>query len=56
MSSNKNIGRDLYLMEKTDFSIELKYLLAIEAVDISNYLVLQTSVYSKQQMKANKSI
>ena len=53
---SRYVGHDPYLRKKTDVSNELKDLPAIEAVDISNYLVLQTSFYSKQQMKAYKSI
>ena len=45
-----------YLMKMSDFSTELKDLPTIEAVDITNCLVLQTSYYTKQQMKAYKSI
>ena len=54
--NNKYVGQDPYLMKKTDFSTELKDLPAIEAVVIRNYLVLQTSFYSKRQGKAYKSI
>ncbi|KAL1267167.1 hypothetical protein QQF64_002842 [Cirrhinus molitorella] len=43
-------------MKKSEFSSELKYLPAIEAVDITNYLVVQTSFYSTKQMKAYKSM
>jgi len=43
-------------MKRSDFSTEAKYLPAIEAVDITNYLVLQTSFYTRIQMKAYKSM
>ncbi|XP_017350013.1 CCR4-NOT transcription complex subunit 4 isoform X6 [Ictalurus punctatus] len=52
----KYVGCDPYAMKRSDFSTELKCLPAIEAVDISNYLVLQTSFYSRKQMKAYKSM
>ena len=52
----KYAGRDPYLLKKTEFSKDLKDLPAIEAVDITNYLVLQTSFYTNQQMKAYKSM
>ncbi|XP_062288031.1 uncharacterized protein LOC133993176 [Scomber scombrus] len=52
----KYVGCDPYMMKKSDFSTDLNDLPAIEAVDITNYLVLQTSFYSKEQMKAYKSM
>ena len=52
----KYIGRDPYLMKTSEFSTEPQDLPTIEAVDITNYLVLQTSYYTKQQMKAYKSL
>lgn len=52
----KYIGRDPYLMKMSEFSQNRKDLPTIEAVDISNYLVLQTSYYTRQQMKAYKSL
>ena len=41
---SKYAGCDLYLLKKTDFSKDLKDLPAIEAVDITKYLVLRTSL------------
>ena len=43
-------------MKMSDFLTDPKDLPTIEAVDITNYLVLQTSYYTKQQMKAYKSL
>ncbi|XP_035998275.1 uncharacterized protein LOC118564393 isoform X2 [Fundulus heteroclitus] len=43
-------------MKMCEFSVDLKDLPTVEAVDITNYLVLQTSFYTKQQMKAYKSM
>ncbi|XP_059426209.1 uncharacterized protein LOC132160583 [Carassius carassius] len=53
---NRYVGRDPYLMKMSEFSVELKDLPTVEAVDITNYLVLQTSYYTRQQMKAYKSL
>ncbi|XP_035996599.1 uncharacterized protein LOC118564015 [Fundulus heteroclitus] len=53
---NRYVGRDPYLMKMCEFSVDLKDLPTVEAVDITNYLVLQTSFYTKQQMKAYKSM
>ena len=53
---NRYGGRDPYLMKMSEFSAETKDLPAIEAIDIANYLILQTSYYTKQQMKAYKSM
>lgn len=53
---NKYVGRDPYLIKRNEFSTEFADLPRIEAVDITNYLVLQTSFYTKQQMKAYKSL
>uniref|UniRef100_A0A1A8PLE3 SWIM-type domain-containing protein n=1 Tax=Nothobranchius rachovii TaxID=451742 RepID=A0A1A8PLE3_9TELE len=49
--TNKYVGRDPYLMKMSEFTPELTALPRIESVDITNYLVLQTSFYTKQQMK-----
>ncbi len=43
-------------MKMSEFSVELEDLPTVEAVDITNYLVLQTSYYTRQQMKAYKSL
>uniref|UniRef100_A0AAX7VVW2 tRNA-dihydrouridine(16/17) synthase [NAD(P)(+)]-like n=1 Tax=Astatotilapia calliptera TaxID=8154 RepID=A0AAX7VVW2_ASTCA len=40
----------------SEYTTEVKDLPTIEAVDITNYLVLQTSYYTRQQMKAFKSL
>ena len=53
---DRYVGRDPYLMKMSEFSVDLKDLPTVEAVDITNYLVLQTSHYTKQQMKAYKSM
>ena len=53
---NRYIGRDPYLMKMSEFSSETKDLPAIEGIDIANYLVIQTSYFTKQQMKAYKSM
>lgn len=49
-------GIDPYAMNKDSFSTDFKDLPKLEFPDISNYLVVQTSFYSKQQMKAFKSL
>lgn len=53
---NRYVGRDPFLMKMSEFSVELEDLPTVEAVDITNYLVLQTSYYTRQQMKAYKSL
>ncbi|XP_051966455.1 uncharacterized protein LOC127632032 [Xyrauchen texanus] len=53
---NAYVGRDPFLMKMSEFSVELEDLPTVEAVDITNYLVLQTSYYTRQQMKAYKSL
>ncbi|XP_057708134.1 uncharacterized protein LOC130926863 [Corythoichthys intestinalis] len=53
---SKYVGSDPYVMKMSEFSTELRDLPAVEAVDITNYLVLQTSYYTRQQMKAYKSL
>ena len=53
---NKYVARDPYLRKMSYFSTEPKDLPTIEAIDITNYLVLHTSYYTKQQMKAYKSM
>ena len=53
---NRYVGCDPYLMKMGEFSVELKDLLTVEAVDITNYLVLQTSYYTRHQIKAYKSL
>lgn len=45
------VGSDLYVMKRNDFSAELKDLPAFEALDLSNYPVLQTSLYFRNQFK-----
>ncbi len=52
----KHIGYDPYTLRKSDFSYLLSDLPGVEAVDITNYLVLQTSYYTASQMKAYKSL
>lgn len=52
----KYIGRDPYSLKMSEYTTEVKDLPTIEAVDITNYLVLQTSYYTRQQMKAFKSL
>ncbi len=49
-------GVDPYTMKNPGFSTDYKDLPNVEFPDISNYLVVQTSFYSKQQMKAYKSL
>ncbi len=51
---NRYVGRDPFLMKMSEFSVELEDLPTVEAVDITNYLVVQTSYYTRQQMKAYK--
>ncbi len=53
---NRYVGRDPFLMKMSEFSVELEDLPTVEAVDITNYLVLQTSYYTRQQMKAYTSL
>ncbi|XP_027140221.1 uncharacterized protein LOC113746909 isoform X1 [Larimichthys crocea] len=52
----KYVGKDLYLMKMSEFSQDRQHLPKIEAVDITSYLVLQTSYYTREQMKAHKSL
>lgn len=52
----KYVGCDPYPMKISEFSSDIKDLSNIEALDITNYLVLQTSYYTKQQMKAYKCL
>ena len=51
-----HIGYDPYQLKKSDFSRDLSDLPAIEAMDITSYLVLHTSYYTASQMKAYKSL
>ncbi|MEQ2183434.1 hypothetical protein GOODEAATRI_032457 [Goodea atripinnis] len=53
---DRYVGCDPYLIKLSEFSRKPQDLPLIEAVDITNYLVLQTSHYTKQQMKAYKSL
>ncbi|MEQ2204636.1 hypothetical protein XENOCAPTIV_016189 [Xenoophorus captivus] len=53
---HRYVGCDPYLIKMSEFSREPQDLPLIEAVDITNYLALQTSHYTKQQMKAYKSL
>lgn len=52
----KYVGKDLYLMKMSEFSQDRQHLPKIEAVDITSYLVLQTSYYTREEMKAHKSL
>lgn len=52
----QHIGYDPYTLKKSDFSHDLADLPGVEAIDITNYLVLQTSYYTASQMKAYKSL
>ena len=47
-------GVDLYTMQNPGFSTDYKDLPNVQFANISNYLVVQTSFYSKQQIKAYK--
>ena len=47
---------DIYVMNKNSFATDFGDLPNLEFPDISNYLVVQMSFYSKQQMKAFKSL
>ena len=49
-------GIDPYTMNKNSFSTDFRELPNLEFPDISNYLVVQTSFYTRQQMKAFKSL
>lgn len=51
-----NIGYDPYQMKKSEFSQHLTDLPGVEAIDITNYLVIQTPYYTASQMKAYKSL
>ncbi|XP_034066573.1 uncharacterized protein LOC117542824 isoform X4 [Gymnodraco acuticeps] len=51
-----HIGYDPYQLKKSDFSRDLSDLPAVEAMDITSYLVLHTSYYTASQMKAYKSM
>ncbi|KAK1902740.1 Protein FAM186A, partial [Dissostichus eleginoides] len=51
-----HIGYDPYQLKKSDFSRDLSDLPAVEAMDITSYLVLHTSYYTASQMKAYKSL
>lgn len=46
------MGCDPYKMKKSEFSHNLTDLLSVEAADITNDLILQTSYYTASQMKA----
>ena len=50
------IGYDPYNVNKSDFSRDIHDLPAIQAIDLSCYLVHQTSYYTAKQMKAKKSL
>lgn len=52
----KYIGYDPYTLKKNDFSVNLSDLPPVTAMDITSYLVLQTSFYTAEQMKAFKSL
>lgn len=47
---------DPYVLKKKDFSYEMKDLPCVTEVDISNYLVAQTSFYTRKQFKNHKSM
>ena len=49
-------GIDPYCLKKKDFSQDLKDLPEITEVDISNYLVTQTSFFTRKQFKNHKSM
>ena len=49
-------GVDPYCLKKKDFSYKFEDLPNIEFPDVCNYLVLQTSFYTNQQMKSYKSL
>ncbi|XP_034082480.1 uncharacterized protein LOC117552907 [Gymnodraco acuticeps] len=51
-----HIGYDPYQLKKNDFSRDLSDLPAVEAMDITSYLVLHTAYYTASQMKAYKSL
>uniref|UniRef100_A0A1A8DBE7 SWIM-type domain-containing protein n=1 Tax=Nothobranchius kadleci TaxID=1051664 RepID=A0A1A8DBE7_NOTKA len=53
---SRYVGRDPFIMKMSEFSKELRHLPTVEAVDITNYLVLQTFFYTVQQMKAYKRL
>lgn len=50
------VGCDSYVLKRRDFSTELKDVSAIEAVGVTNYLLIQPLFYSKNQMKTFKSM
>lgn len=50
------IGFDPYALKKSDFSEDFAMIPRVEYPDIVNYLVLQTSWATNQQMKAYKSM
>ena len=52
----KACGFDPYFLKPSEFKEDLATLPAIEYPDIVNYLVLQTSWLTKNQMKAYKSL
>ena len=49
-------GIDPYCLKKKDFSQDLNDLPEITEVDISNYLVTQTSFFTRKQFKNHKSM
>lgn len=54
--TSKYVRHDPYVMKWSNFSPELKDLAAIEAVNMSNYLVLQMASSSKQQKKEHNHL
>ena len=52
----RKCGFDPYALKPSDFDADLNGLPEVEYPDIVNYLVLQTSWLSKEQMKAYKSL
>lgn len=53
---SNTLGYDPYNLNKSELSYDLEDLPGVEAIDITNYLVLQTSYYTASQMKAFKSL
>ena len=49
-------GLDPYSLKKSDFLTDHNNFPNLQFPDISNYLVVQTSFYTKKQMKAYKSL
>lgn len=53
---SRHVGNETYTLGKKDSSNKLSDLPGVEAINITNYLVLQTSYYTISQMKVYKGV